>query len=198
MCGIAGYISLNNTITEQQLRKATTLIAHRGPDADGFFISDDRSVGLAHRRLSVLDLSTAANQPMFSADGRYCIVFNGEVYNFKSLRGQLVDKGASLKTSSDTEVILELFIQKGPPCFAEMNGMFALAIFDTQNKILTLARDHAGIKPLFLYRDDQRIVFASELKVIKSIIGDTVSINKQGHTLVFTSWFYTTTANHLL
>ena len=132
MCGIAGFISLNNSITEAQLRQATQLIQHRGPDAEGFHFSDDNSVGLAHRRLSILDLSVAANQPMFSADGRYCIVFNGEVYNFNELKQQLTDKGASLKTSSDTEVILELFAQKGPACFAEMNGMFAFAIYDNK------------------------------------------------------------------
>ena len=112
MCGIAGYISLTNGISPNQLKQATSLMQHRGPDAEGFYFSDDNKVGLAHRRLSILDLSNAANQPMHSADGRYCIVFNGEVYNFKELKNQLIDKGASLKTSSDTEVILELFVQK--------------------------------------------------------------------------------------
>src|ERR1700761_4100470 len=110
MCGIAGYISLNNTFTESCLKKATALIQHRGPDAGGFYFSEDNKVGLAHRRLSILDLSTNANQPMFSANGRYCIVYNGEVYNFTELKEQLKDKGASLRTTSDTEVILELFI----------------------------------------------------------------------------------------
>ena len=86
MCGIAGYISLNNSVSEQQLRLAASLMQHRGPDAADFYFSDDKTVGLAHRRLSILDLSSSANQPMFSADGRYCIVFNGEVYNFKELR----------------------------------------------------------------------------------------------------------------
>jgi len=83
MCGIAGYISFNNNITELQLQQATSLMEHRGPDAAGFFFSGDKTVGLAHRRLSIIDLSTAANQPMFSADNMYCIIFNGEVYNFK-------------------------------------------------------------------------------------------------------------------
>lgn len=179
MCGIAGYISFKNTISEHQLKQASLLMEHRGPDAAGFYFSDDKTVGLAHRRLSILDLSTTANQPMFSTDGRYCIVFNGEVYNFKDLRRQLVDKGSSLKTSSDTEVLLELFVQQGPACFAEMNGMFALAIFDTQEKILTICRDHVGIKPLFIYQDDAALVFASELKVIKSIMGDRLTINKE-------------------
>ena len=179
MCGIAGFISLNNSITEAQLRQATQLIQHRGPDAEGFYFSENNSVGLAHRRLSILDLSAAANQPMFSANGRYCIVFNGEVYNFNELKQQLNDKGSSLKTSSDTEVIVELFAQKGPACFAEMNGMFAFAIYDNKEKVVTLCRDHVGIKPLFFYADESNFIFASELKVIKQLAGKKLSVNNK-------------------
>ncbi len=179
MCGIAGYISLNHSVSEQQLKLAATLMQHRGPDAEGFYFSEDKTIGLAHRRLSILDLSVSANQPMFSADGRYCIVFNGEIYNFKELQEQLADKGASLKTTSDTEVILELFAQQGPACFAAFNGMFVFAILDLQEKIITLCRDHVGIKPLFLYQDDSAIVFGSELKVIQSIIGNRLTINRK-------------------
>jgi asparagine synthase (glutamine-hydrolysing) len=177
MCGIAGYISLNNRFIPQQLKDAAATIQHRGPDADGFYFSENNKVGFAHRRLSILDLSTAANQPMLSADGRYCIVFNGEVYNFNDLKQQLNDKGASLKTTSDTEVILELFAQKGPSCFAAMNGMFAFLIHDIQENKLILCRDHVGIKPLFYYADENSFVFASELKVIKKIIGDQLAVN---------------------
>ena len=179
MCGIAGFISLNSSITEARLRQATQLIQHRGPDAEGFYFSDDNSVGLAHRRLSILDLSAAANQPMFSANGRYCIVFNGEVYNFNELKQQLNDKGAALKTGSDTEVIVELFAQKGPACFAEMNGMFAFAIYDNIEKAVTLCRDHVGIKPLFFYADESNFIFASELKVIKQLAGKKLSVNNK-------------------
>ena len=179
MCGIAGYISLNNSIAPIQLQQAASLMQHRGPDAEGFYFSADNKAGLAHRRLSILDLSVAANQPMFSADGRYCIVFNGEVYNFNELKKDLIDKGASLKTSSDTEVILGLFAQKGPSCFATMNGMFAFAIYDTKENTLTLCRDHVGIKPLFYYADENNIVFASELKVIKKMMGNKLSVNKK-------------------
>ena len=179
MCGIAGYISLTNGISPNQLKQATSLMQHRGPDAEGFYFSDDNKVGLAHRRLSILDLSNAANQPMHSADGRYCIVFNGEVYNFKELKNQLIDKGASLKTSSDTEVILELFVQKGPSCFAAMNGMFAFAIYDNKENNMTLCRDHVGIKPLFYYADENNLVFASELKVVKKVMGDQLSVNRE-------------------
>lgn len=179
MCGIAGYISINNTISPEQLKQASLLMKHRGPDADGFYFSENDTVGLAHRRLSILDLSTAANQPMLSADGRYCIVFNGEIYNFKELQLLLEDKGATLKTLSDTEVILELFIQYGTSCFAQMNGMFALAIYDIRDKILTLCRDHVGIKPLFIYQDESTIAFASELKVIKSMLGERLALNQE-------------------
>jgi len=179
MCGIAGYISLNNTLTESHLKKATCLIQHRGPDAEGFYFSDDNKVGLAHKRLSILDLSTNANQPMFSADGRYCIVFNGEVYNFIELKEQLKDKGASLRTTSDTEVILELFIQQGTSCFEKMNGMFAFAIYDIEERCLILSRDHVGIKPLFYYQDEANFIFASELKVIKSLMAGKLTINKK-------------------
>jgi len=178
MCGIAGYISLNNPISRQQLVKATNLLQHRGPDAEGFYFSEDEKVGLGHRRLSILDLSTSANQPMFSADSRYAIIFNGEVYNFKELRQKLHDKGASLKTTSDTEVILQLFAEQGVSCFRDFNGMFSLAIYDLQKKVLTLCRDHAGIKPLFIYYDESDFIFASELKSIQLITGSKLTINK--------------------
>lgn len=179
MCGIAGYIATNNFFSKEQLKEAVSCIKYRGPDAEGFYFSPDSKVGLGHQRLSILDVSAGANQPMFSGNGRYCIVFNGEVYNFIELKEQLADKGASLKTTSDTEVILQLFVEKGPACFAGMNGMFAFAIFDTQEKVLTICRDHVGIKPLFLYQDDGVLIFASELKVIKSLIGKQLSINKK-------------------
>ena len=125
MCGIAGYISLSNSIKPTALMKATSAIQHRGPDAEGFYFSDDEKVGLGHRRLSILDLSSSANQPMLSSDGRYVIIFNGEIYNFKELQQKLNDKGASLKTTSDTEVILQLFAEQGVRCFKDFNGMFA-------------------------------------------------------------------------
>ncbi len=179
MCGIAGYISLNNAIAPAQLVTATGLLKHRGPDAEGFYFSEDKKIGLGHRRLSILDLSTSANQPMFSHDGRYVIVYNGEVYNFKELKQLLNDKGASLKTTSDTEVILELFAMLGVQSFKELKGMFALAIYDLQQKVLTICRDHAGIKPLFIYLDENEIIFSSELKSIQSLKRGQLSIDKR-------------------
>jgi len=178
MCGIAGYICLRNSVNRGQFIKAVNLLHHRGPDAEGFYFSEDEKVGLGHRRLSILDLSSAANQPMLSSNGRYAIIFNGEVYNFKELKQGLRDKGASLKTTSDTEVILELFAELGVSCFKEFNGMFSLAIYDLQKKVLTLCRDHAGIKPLFIYYDETDFIFASELKSIQLIKGSQLTINK--------------------
>ncbi|MGH2649078.1 MAG: asparagine synthase (glutamine-hydrolyzing) [Ginsengibacter sp.] len=179
MCGIAGYISLKNSLTPFNLKKATRLMQHRGPDAEGFYFTENERVGLGHRRLSILDLSASADQPMFSSGGRYIISYNGEVYNFKELKNQLNDKGASLKTTSDTEVIVELFAEQGTGCFKNLNGMFALAIYDLKKKILTLCRDHAGIKPLFIYYDDDDFIFSSELKAIKEIKERKLSINKK-------------------
>lgn len=178
MCGIAGYISLESGITESQLKAATTSMSHRGPDASGYYFSDEKHVGFGHRRLSVLDLSDVAGQPMVSADGRYVMVYNGEVYNFHELKQELSDKGVSLKTGSDTEVILKLFAEQGHRSFSKLNGMFALAIYDKLLNSVTICRDHAGIKPLFLYHDEKQIIFASELKAIKSIIGN-LTINRK-------------------
>lgn len=177
MCGIAGYIYLNNEFSKERFKQAAGLLNHRGPDVCGYYFSDDNKVGLAHFRLSILDLSSAADQPMFSANGRYCIVLNGEIYNYKELKHELSDKGLSLKTTSDTEVVLELFAQKGVECFSSLNGMYAFAIFDLQTKEITLCRDHVGIKPLFYYQDENCIVFASELKTIKSLLAEKLSIN---------------------
>lgn len=178
MCGISGYISLNNSISPVELKNATSILQHRGPDAEGFYFSNDEKVGLGHRRLSIIDLSSTANQPMFSSDGQYVIIFNGEVYNFKELQQKLRDKGALLKTTSDTEVILQLFAEQGVECFKDFNGMFALAIYDIEHKVLTLCRDHAGIKPLFIYCCENEIIFSSELKSIKSIKEKQLVINK--------------------
>ena len=177
MCGIAGFISLQQSFTPQQLKQAVDVMHYRGPDADGFYFSDNNKVALAHKRLSIIDLSTVANQPMFSADGRYCIVFNGEIYNFNELKNLLIDKGVNLKTKGDTEVIIELYAQLGSSFFTQLNGMFAFAIFDIVKNELTLCRDHVGIKPLFYYVDETNFIFASEIKVIKKLIGKKLTIN---------------------
>lgn len=163
MCGIAGAFSKTG-IHYDALKCATDVMEHRGPDSGGYYSDDAGKVFFGHRRLSIIDLSSVANQPMYSADGRYVMVYNGEVYNFNELRAKL--PGLQWKTHSDTEVILELFARYGTESFAWLNGMFSVVIHDKQEQKLYISRDQIGIKPLFYYKDEQSFVFASELKVI--------------------------------
>jgi asparagine synthase (glutamine-hydrolysing) len=172
MCGIAGIYHPNGA-RQETLKQMSDAISHRGPDAEGFFI--DGEFGLAHRRLSIIDLSTAANQPMQSICQRYWVVFNGEVYNFKEVAKQLDVK---LKTKGDTEVILEAFAKWGPKMVEGLNGMFTIAIFDTQEKKLYLFRDRLGIKPLFIYRNNGVLAYGSELKAITALPGVQLTINR--------------------
>ncbi|GAB4093967.1 asparagine synthetase B family protein [Flaviaesturariibacter terrae] len=164
MCGIAGFFTQGSTLP--QLQEATDVLEHRGPDAGGYFF-EDCGIGLGHRRLSIIDLSEGAHQPMYSADGRYVMVYNGEVYNFQELRNKL--PGHAWKTHGDSEVVLELFVRFGAESFAWLNGMFAVGIFDKQTQKLTLARDPVGIKPLFYYYDGSSFAFSSELKSLKKL-----------------------------
>ena len=172
MCGIAGIFHPNGA-RQETLKQMTDAISHRGPDAEGFFV--DGEFGLAHRRLSIIDLSTAANQPMQSICKRYWMVFNGEVYNFKEVAKDLDVK---LKTTGDTEVILEAFAKWGPNMVERLNGMFTIAIFDTQEKKLYLFRDRLGIKPLFIYRKNEILAYGSELKAITAIPELKLTVNR--------------------
>lgn len=175
MCGIIGFLSFSNNFKEQDLKRMNDCIAHRGPDADGYFY--DGTVGLGHRRLSILDLSEAANQPLYSSCGKYVIIYNGEVYNFKEVAAKLNKK---MRTTSDTEVILEAFIQFGPDFVQLLNGMFAIAIYNIEKQELFLCRDRLGIKPIFLYKDKDNIVFGSELKSFLKLdyIKSKLTLNK--------------------
>jgi len=161
MCGIAGFISRN--YNQEHLRLLTSAIKHRGPDAEGFFYEPADHVGLGHRRLSIIDLSAAANQPFYSHCGRYVLVFNGELYNFKEIAGTY---GIRPRTSSDSEILLEAFAKKGMACVQDFNGMFAFAIWDRQEKTLFLTRDRFGVKPLVYYHKGNDFAFASELKAL--------------------------------
>lgn len=163
MCGISGAFSQHG-IELSVFQRATDAMSYRGPDASGYFQNETKTVALGHRRLSILDLSSVANQPMHSDCGRYTMVYNGEVYNYNQLRLKLPK--ASWKTHSDTEVILKLYEQFGVDCFSWLNGMFAIAIWDKEKEQIVIARDQMGIKPLFYYQLDNEFVFASELKVI--------------------------------
>ena len=164
MCGIVGFYSPNQYFQENHLKNMSNAIKHRGPDADGFFA--DGLIGLGHRRLSILDLSEKANQPMFSHDERYVVVFNGEIYNYKELAKQISYK---LKTTSDTEVILELFSKNNMNMIYQLNGMFAFALYDRIEKSLLLVRDRIGIKPLYYYWDEENLAFSSELKSLLAL-----------------------------
>ncbi|MFN5317749.1 MAG: asparagine synthase (glutamine-hydrolyzing) [Bacteroidia bacterium] len=175
MCGIAGFYHYGAGDWDvDELKKMTGILAHRGPDADGHFLT--KSCGLGHRRLSILDLSDAANQPFFSADGKTVIVFNGEVYNFREIAQEL---HINLRTTSDTEVILEAFLKWGPDMVQRLNGMFAIAIYSIETDELFLFRDRLGIKPIYIYEDSQRLIFASELKAILGLRPKiSLSLNK--------------------
>lgn len=161
MCGIAGFISLK--YKKQHLKRMTNALSHRGPDAEGFFMEEEQGVGLGHRRLSILDLSEAGNQPFYSKDGRFIMIYNGEIYNYQDIAKK---NNIATKTSSDTEVIIEHFVKKGIACIEDFNGMFALAIWDTIEEKLYITRDRVGIKPLYYYWDGQNFAFASEIKAI--------------------------------
>lgn len=170
MCGIAGYYSSSGKFNKTLLEQATQSIYHRGPDAGGTFIQG--SVGLGHRRLSIIDLSEGANQPMVSSDKRYIIVYNGEVYNFKEIAQEIIKQKPEIKfkTTSDTEIILEAFVLWGVEMINKMNGMFAIAIYDNEKQELFLIRDRLGIKPIYYYYNERDFFFASELKAIKSVL----------------------------
>ncbi len=161
MCGIAGYYSIQPFSDEVALKKMTDTIAHRGPDADGFFF--DEHCGLGHRRLSIIDLSSAANQPMYSHNSRYVMVFNGEIFNFQEIASLVT---TDLKTHSDSEVILELLSQKGAEAVNLFNGMFTIALYDKQEKSLSVFRDRLGVKPIYYSFQNGKFVFASELKAL--------------------------------
>lgn len=162
MCGIAGLLQLTGgSASLIELRSMAAYLAHRGPDGDGFHV--DGPVGLAHRRLAIID-PAAGQQPMASRDERYWIVFNGEIYNFIELRNELVQYGHRFVTDCDTEVILAAYAQWGEDCQLKFNGMWAFAIWDSREQILFLSRDRFGVKPLHFYCNSQRFAFASELK----------------------------------
>lgn len=174
MCGISGYINKTNKSATVDIKNATNAIKHRGPDAEGFYINENNGIYLGHRRLSILDLSTAANQPFFTRDNRYVIVYNGEIYNYNELKNSC---HLTTKTTSDTEVIIEMFAQHGTRSFGWLNGMFAFAIYDTIENKIYLTRDRFGVKPLFYYFDGEQFAFASEIKALKQLSTLKLEIN---------------------
>jgi asparagine synthase (glutamine-hydrolysing) len=188
MCGIVGFYSLQKKFNNTDLQKMTDCLQHRGPDANGYFLSEERTCGLGHRRLSIIDLSEAANQPMYSHSGRYVIVFNGEVYNFQEIKKQL---NLPTSTTSDTEIIIEAFEQKGVDCVHLFNGMFALAIYDKSAKSLFLFRDRLGVKPLYFFSHQGNFAFASEIKSLMQadFVKDNVKVYKPSiYTFLYTGY----------
>lgn len=167
MCGLVGIASVAPPQTQcAWLAIGRDAMTHRGPDDAGEWWSNDGRVGLAHRRLSIIDLSPAGHQPMHDASGALSIVFNGEIYNFAELRAQLIALGHGFRSHSDTEVILFAYRQWGTDCLVRLNGMFAFALFDAQQQTVFLARDRAGEKPLFYRQENGVLRFASELKAL--------------------------------
>ncbi|HEY0687068.1 MAG TPA: asparagine synthase (glutamine-hydrolyzing) [Steroidobacter sp.] len=164
MCGLVGVFYRDQACDPARLKAMRDIISHRGPDDAGDFI--EGPLGLGHRRLSIIDLSPAGHQPMFTADGRYVIVYNGEIYNYNELKQELAAQGAQFRSTSDTEVILALHARLGDAAVAKLNGIFAYALWDKVEKRLLLARDRAGIKPLYYAATPRGVVFGSEIKTL--------------------------------
>ncbi len=165
MCGISGKLNFDGKpVAAELIGRMNAVLSHRGPDDEGVFVKG--GVGLGHRRLSVIDLSPAAHQPMHNEDGTLWIVFNGEIYNFLELKQELLAKGHRFSSNSDTEVILHLFEEEGVDSVNRLRGMFAFAIWDERDRSLFLARDRVGKKPLIYYHDQETFLFASEIKAL--------------------------------
>lgn len=164
MCGITGILqlSIQNEAMYAPMERMNQALAHRGPDDEGIWV--EGRVALGQRRLAIIDLSSAGHQPMLSHDGQLVITFNGEIYNFRSLKAELSDY--PFQSGSDTEVILAAYTRWGVDCLKRLNGMFAFALWDRQKQCLLLARDHLGIKPLYLFEENQQLLFASEVRAL--------------------------------
>lgn len=177
MCGIAGYINLDGSPASSViLKKMTDVIAHRGPDGEGQWVEDN--VGIGHRRLAILDLSPAGHQPMVSANHRWVLSYNGEVYNYRELRADLEAEGVWFRSQTDTEVVLNALAQWGTEALLKLNGMFALALWDRKKKNLLLARDRYGIKPVYYCQQGDIFSFGSEQKAITAQPGFRKVLNK--------------------
>ena len=167
MCGFVGWKTFDGKhVDEKIIRTMADSISHRGPDDEGFFLSDDSSLAFGFRRLAILDLTSAGHQPMHSPDGRLTIVFNGEIYNYIELRAELETLGHSFRSRGDTEVLLEAYREWGPSCLEKLNGMWAFLVYDKVTQMIFGARDRFWEKPLYYYRRRNEILFASEIKAI--------------------------------
>ncbi len=185
MCGIAGTFNLGGSpVSNFTLKAMTEALGHRGPDGEGFFV--DQNVGLGHKRLAILDTSARGIQPMTSKDGNWVLVFNGCIYNFMSLKQELKSLGHEFISSTDTEVIVEGLAEYGPSFLERLNGMFAIAAWNKQEKAIYLSRDRFGIKPLYYWFSNGKLVFASEIKGIMAHPDFSVQLNCQALNEYFT------------
>ena len=189
MCGFAGILGIGATGSlppdPELLRKMADTIVHRGPDAAAEYV--DGSLGFAHRRLSIIDLETG-DQPMVSPDGHVAIVFNGEIFNYIELRQALIKRGVQFRTTSDTEVVLQLYREYGIDFVSRLNGQFAIAIWDRRRQTLHLVRDRIGICPLFYTLDSERFLFGSEIKALLPALGARPTISIASLDQLFTFW----------
>jgi asparagine synthase (glutamine-hydrolysing) len=174
MCGIAGILNKQGSASHEQIKRMTDAMCHRGPDAEGFYV--DGPLAFGHRRLSIIDLSAAANQPFIDHSGRYSIVFNGEIYNYAEIKPLLGEY--PFRTHGDTEVILAGYIKWGADCLTYLRGMFTIAIWDRQERSLFIARDRLGVKPLYYYQDSEHFVFASEIRAVLTMMKVEKKLNQ--------------------
>lgn len=177
MCGIVGFAAnIGSSTCGVPLERARDLLRHRGPDDKGLYLS--QTVGLGHRRLSIIDLE-GGHQPMLSADGRVVLTYNGEIYNYRELRAELIQQGHVFRTQSDTEVLLNLYLEYGIDCVEKLNGIFAFAIQDDRDQRLYIARDQMGIKPLYYARTAEGLAFASEVKALLAVAAIKARLNDE-------------------
>lgn len=187
MCGIAGILNIKSSSppTREELNKMIYLLNHRGPDDYGYYC--DEQVGLAHARLSIIDVE-GGHQPIYNTDKSAWVIFNGEIYNYIELREQLIKKGYVFYTKSDTEVIIKLYDEYGEDFVGHLNGQFAIAIWDVKKKKLILARDRVGIAPLFYSKQNNKLIFSSEIKSIISVSSHKPELNRMALDQLFTFW----------
>src|SRR6266536_5701791 len=188
MCGIAGMVALRDgapPASVDQLRRMAASLRHRGPDEFGIY--RDPRAGLAHARLSIIDLASG-QQPISNEDGTLWIVFNGEIFNYLELRPELEGRGHRFATKCDTEVILHAFEEFGPDCVQRFNGQFAFAIWDARKRVLFLARDRLGVRPLFYTQVGHALIFASEIKAILADSRVRAEMDPVALDQIFTYW----------
>ncbi|MBV9579464.1 MAG: asparagine synthase (glutamine-hydrolyzing), partial [Chloroflexi bacterium] len=188
MCGICGIANLSpsaDAVSPSRLQAMADTLRHRGPDADGYFVSDDQRLGLGFRRLSIVDLATG-DQPMANEDESLWLVFNGEIYNHADHRPGLESRGHRFRSRCDAEVILHLYEEYGPDCIQHLRGMFAFALWDSRQRQLLLARDRIGVKPLYFATTSDALIFGSEIKALFAHPGLQPRLNESALSLYLT------------